>query len=160
MRRLPVPFLVTAMALGLSACSGSEAAEDTRVDPNAPTVELSAIQKGSFERLNRDEVKSKYTEIVKAMDPAKPTPPSAEIEFGWLDQDDDSKLSVAEFALWKFTPEAGSDAALTDEQLTDVASNFFANDVDGDQLLSEAEFATAAGKPAPAEEKDGEVNEG
>lgn len=153
MRHLPSVALFVVSALALSACGGaSETDEVAIVDPMAPTVELSAIQQASFERLNREEVQAEFATIIEGLGEA--TPGKAERDFGWLDRNEDGKLDVAEFALFELGAMTAGAPVLTEQQISEVASVFFLNDVDGDQLMSETEFASASGQPGPEELSD------
>ena len=150
---LAIPGLV----LALAGCGESQEAGNApaKAPTYEPTVELSAIQKGSFERLNREEVQTDYARLWQDLERTNDgaLPARGDMDFAWLDRDGDGKLSVAEFALWELpTAQAASGApSLSEDQITKTASVFFHNDVDGDTLMSETEFAAASGKPAPAE---------
>lgn len=153
-------FGASGLALALAACGSPEAENAApREATFEPTMELSAIQKGSFERLNRDEVQTDYSALWENLEQTDDgaLPARGDMNFAWLDRDGDGKLSVAEFALWEIPVQssvaAGRPRSLSDEQLTKTASVFFSNDVDGDTLLSEREFAAASGQPVPADEE-------
>lgn len=77
-------------------------------------------------------------------------PPRSEMDFDWLDRNDDGQLSVAEYAIWSLptnpTEPAPNDAKkpyLTSEQINEAGENFFYFDQDGSTYLSPSEFAMA-----------------
>lgn len=162
MKHILSSVLVCSLALGVAACGSEPDAADMAAEKESElTAGLSAIQKVNFERMNREDITKQYDEIVSDLssdeEGTSETPAQDEMEFVWLDRDENGKLSVAEFALWK-VPEPS--AGLSDEQIDDVGSTFFANDADGDMLLSETEFAAATGRPVPEADEDAAAQEG
>ena len=77
-------------------------------------------------------------------------PPRGEMDFGWLDRNDDGKLSVAEYAIWA-VPVAPGDPApndarkpyMTSDEINQAGETFFYFDQDGSTYLSPEEFAMA-----------------
>lgn len=77
-------------------------------------------------------------------------PPRSEMDFDWLDRNDDGKLSVAEYAIWSLptnpmepAPNDAKKPYLTSEQINEAGENFFYFDQDGSTYLSPDEFAMA-----------------
>ncbi|QNE04989.1 hypothetical protein [Croceicoccus marinus] len=77
-------------------------------------------------------------------------PSRSAMDFGWLDRNDDGKLSVAEYAIWAVpvdpTDPAPNDAKkpyMTSEEINQAGETFFYFDQDGSTYLSEQEFAMA-----------------
>ena len=139
-----VSFLAFAapLTLCLAGCGAPDNVPAAEKTPD-PTTELNPIQKANFERLNRDEVRRNYQGIVSGLDKTKPMPGQQDMDFTWLDQDKDGKLSVAEFMLWTMGDQPATTTAPTDDQVNVAASKLFANDLDGDTMLSAEEFAAA-----------------
>lgn len=74
----------------------------------------------------------------------------ANMTWGYLDRDDDDKLSVAEYAIWAIpldpnAPARNDETApyLTSDQANKAADSFFYYDIDGDTFLSRREFTAA-----------------
>ncbi|BDI59869.1 hypothetical protein MACH05_04290 [Qipengyuania nanhaisediminis] len=81
---------------------------------------------------------------------SKPLRPRSAMTFGWLDRNDDGKLSVAEYAIWalptKPNPPEPNDQVgphLTTDEINEAGTTFFYFDEDGDTYLSPAEFTEA-----------------
>ena len=148
MRSLPFLALAAPLTLGLVACGSPDRVPAADETPD-PTTSLGPIQKANFERLDRDQLRSEYGKIVAGLNVGEPLPTKQDMDFAWLDRDSDGKLSVAEFMLWTVGAEAAATTTPTDDQVNAAASQFFAHDLDGDVMLSEAEFAAASGRPAP-----------
>jgi len=74
----------------------------------------------------------------------------ANMTWGYLDRDDDDKLSVAEYAIWAIPLDPNAPARndettpyLTSDQANKAADSFFYYDIDGDTYLSRREFTAA-----------------
>ena len=74
----------------------------------------------------------------------------ANMTWGYLDRDDDDRLSVAEYAIWAIpldpnTPARNDETApyLTADQANKAADSFFYYDIDGDSYLDRREFTSA-----------------
>lgn len=74
----------------------------------------------------------------------------ANMTWGYLDRDDDDKLSVAEYAIWAIPLDPAAPARndetmpyLTADQANKAADSFFYYDIDGDTYLSRREFTAA-----------------
>lgn len=74
----------------------------------------------------------------------------ANMTWGYLDRNDDDKLSVAEYAIWAIpldpnSPVRNDETApyLTADQANKAADSFFYYDIDGDTYLSRREFTAA-----------------
>ena len=153
---------IPALAIALSACGNpppdDRIASDAEEAVPAATAELGPIQQASYERLNRDEVRQEMAALISGMEPGQPMPAQAEMDLASLDKDGDEKLSVAEFAIYHLRPQSPE---ITEDQLTDAASAFFSNDVDGSSFLDAAEFAAATGREAPEmADEDAPADEG
>lgn len=77
-------------------------------------------------------------------------PSRSKMTFGYLDRNDDGKLSVAEYAIWALptdpNPPEPNDALgphLTQDQINEAGQTFFFFDDDGDTYLSQDEFQDA-----------------
>lgn len=77
-------------------------------------------------------------------------PARGDMEFSWLDRNDDGQLSVAEYAVWALptdpAPAEPNDAIaphLTQDQINEAGQTFFYFDDDGDTYLSQEEFQDA-----------------
>ena len=77
-------------------------------------------------------------------------PPRGQMDFAFLDRNDDGKLSVAEYAIWAVganptTPAPNDETRpfMTQEQLNEAGQTFFHFDQDGSTYLSESEFQAA-----------------
>lgn len=77
-------------------------------------------------------------------------PSRSKMTFGYLDRNDDGKLSVAEYAIWALPtdpkPPEPNDALgphLTQDQINEAGQTFFFFDDDGDTYLSQDEFQDA-----------------
>ena len=76
--------------------------------------------------------------------------PRGQMDFAFLDRNDDGELSVAEYAIWALPTDpsepARNDAKapyLTQSQINEAGQTFFYFDEDGDIYLSPQEFQTA-----------------
>ncbi|MEL7728176.1 hypothetical protein AAG612_01420 [Citromicrobium bathyomarinum] len=76
--------------------------------------------------------------------------PRSQMDFAYLDRNDDGQLSVAEYAIWALPtdpsePEPNDAKApyLTQSQINEAGETFFYFDEDGDSYLSQAEFQAA-----------------
>lgn len=76
--------------------------------------------------------------------------PRAQMDFAYLDRNDDGQLSVAEYAIWAVPVDPDepkrNDALkpyLSDDQINSAGKSFFYYDQDGDTYLSQSEFQTA-----------------
>ncbi|MDT0574887.1 hypothetical protein RM533_01665 [Croceicoccus sp. F390] len=82
---------------------------------------------------------------------ATPSMPSrANMDFAYLDRNDDGKLSVAEYAIWAVgvdpnepKPNDNTKPFLTQDQINEAGQTFFYYDKDGTTYLSQAEFQQA-----------------
>ncbi|WP_375291458.1 hypothetical protein [Qipengyuania sp.] len=77
-------------------------------------------------------------------------PPRAEMDFAFLDRNDDGKLSTAEYAIWavpanptKPKPNDATKPYLTQDQINKAGQTFFYFDQDGDTYLQPEEFQNA-----------------
>ena len=77
-------------------------------------------------------------------------PARSAMDFGWLDRNDDGKLSVAEYAIWAVpvdpndpAPNDAKKPYMTSEEINEAGETFFYFDQDGSTYLSEQEFAMA-----------------
>ncbi|RPF72532.1 hypothetical protein [Aurantiacibacter spongiae] len=77
-------------------------------------------------------------------------PARNQMDFAYLDRNDDGQLSVAEYAIWALptnpNPPAPNDALaphLTQDQINQAGQTFFYFDEDGDTYLSPGEFQAA-----------------
>jgi len=82
--------------------------------------------------------------------PGVTMPPRGEMDFAFLDRNDDGQLSVAEYAIWAVeanptTPAANDQTRpyLRPEQINEAGRTFFHFDQDGSTSLSETEFQAA-----------------
>lgn len=185
-KRTTTLSMAAGLAFALPAC-GETSAIDEQVVADAeeavPVLVLTPNQRTNYERLDREEVRQEYGEIreeaVKAIRAAAPDADAAtddntakgedtaemstswlrdEMDFSFLDRNDDGQLSVAEFAIWKMVPldlnETGrsdAQASLTDDEIDDAARSFFYYDTDGNSYLDPDEFSIASGQiDAPA----------
>lgn len=76
--------------------------------------------------------------------------PRSQMDFAYLDRNDDGELSVAEYAIWALPAEpldpARNDARppyLNQSQINEAGQTFFYFDRDGDSYLSQSEFQAA-----------------
>ncbi|ARU15192.1 hypothetical protein [Croceicoccus marinus] len=77
-------------------------------------------------------------------------PSRSAMDFGWLDRNDDGRLSVAEYAIWAVpvdpndpAPNDAKKPYMTSEEINQAGETFFYFDQDGSTYLSEQEFAMA-----------------
>ena len=80
----------------------------------------------------------------------KTMPARGEMDFAFLDRNDDGKLSTAEYAIWAVPanptkPKANDSTKpyLTQDQINEAGQTFFYFDEDGDTYLQPAEFEAA-----------------
>lgn len=140
--------------------------------PVAPP--LNEQQQSNFDAMDRDAVSSEYDENRMAMsnEASTDTPamgeasgstdtsdassggdammPRGQMDFAFLDRNDDDQLSVAEYAIWAVRadptePKANDENRpyLSPEQINEAGSTFFYFDEDGDTYLSMSEFEQA-----------------
>ncbi len=90
------------------------------------------------------------SDTAKATTASFTMPSRSEMSFGWLDRNDDGKLSVAEYAVWALPtnpmqpePNDARPPFLTSEQINEAGRTFFYFDDDGSTYLSEDEFMDA-----------------
>lgn len=76
--------------------------------------------------------------------------PRSQMDFAYLDRNDDGELSVAEYAIWALPADpmdpARNDARppyLNQSQINEAGETFFYFDEDGDSYLSQSEFRAA-----------------
>lgn len=76
--------------------------------------------------------------------------PRSQMDFAFLDRNDDGELSVAEYAIWAVpanprTPAENDETRpyLTPDQINEAGRTFFYFDRDGDTYLSQSEFMNA-----------------
>ena len=76
--------------------------------------------------------------------------PRSQMDFAFLDRNDDGELSVAEYAIWALPADpddpARNDARppyLNQSQINEAGETFFYFDEDGDSYLSQSEFQAA-----------------
>ncbi len=86
----------------------------------------------------------------EAVNATNGVPERSEMDWSYIDRNDDDRLSVAEYAIWALpmdpTASAANDAKppyLTADEANQVADSFFYYDRDGDTYLSQQEFASA-----------------
>jgi hypothetical protein len=97
-----------------------------------------------------DDDREEMTAAAQARDAATNMRTRANMTWGYLDRDDDDKLSVAEYAIWAIpldptAPKRDDETApyLTADQANKAADSFFYYDIDGDTYLSRREFTAA-----------------
>lgn len=175
-KRAAALSITSGLALLATACSNEP--EEVAVVEDTPLTEpalvLTPEQEGAFAEMDRSAFDTEYRQIRDAIrveaeegaqasgaegvatgsDSAAATsggvPAPAEMDFAWLDRNDDGQLSVAEYAIWKVPvdplepkPNDATKPYLTDDQINEAGRSFFYYDQDGSTYLSEAEFAAA-----------------
>ncbi len=145
------------LALMLGACGDANEAEQTDMDPaTMPDETANTTAMTDYDPLSRDytltteqqerrdtfdvgDFRTEYDEFRTAMadDPNMGSMTRTTMQFSTLDQDGDTRLTVAEYALYA-APTGG--AELTDEQAEQVADSYYYFATDGDGEISETEF--------------------
>ena len=94
--------------------------------------------------------REEMTAAAQARDSATNMRTRANMTWGYLDRNDDDKLSVAEYAIWAIpldpnatAPNDAGQPQLTADQANKAADSFFYYDADGDTYLSRREFTAA-----------------
>lgn len=97
-----------------------------------------------------DDDRAEMTAASQARDPATNMRTRANMTWGYLDRNDDDKLSIAEYAIWAIpldpnasAPNDAGQPQLTADQANKAADSFFYYDADGDTYLSRREFTAA-----------------
>lgn len=97
-----------------------------------------------------DDDRAEMTAAAQARDPATNMRTRANMTCGYLDRNEDDKLSVAEYAIWAIPLDPNASAPndtgqpqLTAAQTNKAADSFFYYDADGDTYLSLREFTAA-----------------
>lgn len=180
MNKLSALSLTTALVLGLAACGGAGEVEP-EADTGAteePAIELTTIQEANFERTNRAEFVENYDSLRDELAAEGPAamPSRTDMDFAFLDHNEDGKLNPAEYALIGASTEseppmdssgnpavdssvAGGEAApasryLGEAEIEETLREFFSHDQNGDSFLSESEFADATAMAEPEDVED------
>lgn len=97
-----------------------------------------------------DDDRAEMTAAAQARAPATNMRTRANMTWGYLDRNDDDKLSVAEYAIWAIPLDPNASAPndtgqpqITADQANKAADSFFYYDADGDTYLSRREFTAA-----------------
>ncbi|MDG6078310.1 hypothetical protein E3U23_03785 [Erythrobacter litoralis] len=90
------------------------------------------------------------TPAPSATNTAAPLPARSQMDFAYLDRNDDGQLSVAEYAIWAVRANPNTSVAndqtkpyISTDQINEAGQTFFYFDEDGDSYLSNSEFTTA-----------------
>ncbi len=178
MRRLTLASFAPLAVLGLAACGGDAPEEEIAVDlPEVPvevsdagpdtSVTLNEEQQARYDAVDWQAVSDEYDQNYRTMrdesgssmsanqsgtsgNGVMTMPPRGQMDFAFLDRNDDGKLSVAEYAIWAVganptTPAPNDETRpfMTQEQLNEAGQTFFHFDQDGSTYLSESEFQAA-----------------
>ena len=149
-----------ALALALAACSGNAQEAETAETPAEPVATPTAsdplereyslsedqqAQRAEFDAAAFTEEYAGYREEIGAEAEAG-LPTRDDMNWDFLDRDDDGQLSTAEYALWALplASETGEEAPeVTSEQTGKLADSFTYYDTDGDAEMSQREFTVA-----------------
>ena len=149
-----------ALALALAACGGNAQEAETAETPAEPVATptasdplereytLSEDQQAQREEFDEAAFTEEYAgyreEIVAEAEGDLPT--RDDMNWGFLDRDDNGQLTLAEYAIWALplASDSGEEAPeLTSEQAGKLADSFFYYDTDSDSEMSQREFTVA-----------------
>ena len=152
-----------ALALALSACGGGAdeaetaevapepAATPTASDPLEREYELTEEQQERRDGFDEAAFREEYTgfrdEIMSDLESGELTalPSRDDMDWSFMDRDEDGGLSLAEYAIWglPIETETGGAPEITSEDAGTLADSFYHYDIDGDSEISQREFTVA-----------------